>query len=160
MKEIEIDGRPLSSGGRAGSSPSSIQSSPGRFVTLSKRMEAPKGWNEERFETSNFFKAIQNKAHAQIFREAKKSGGLLVIVTEKIEADGYRWRHVSLSRKGRIPRHEDLKRVKGLFIGDEKKALQIFAPLAEHVNFHPFVLHLWHCMDNDPIPDFRERGMI
>ncbi|MCP4599214.1 MAG: hypothetical protein GY847_01530 [Proteobacteria bacterium] len=159
MKMIGLDGRPSSSENLQ-ESIMSIPPTSGRFVTLSSRMETPPGWIEERFETRNILKSIQNKAHVQIFRERKKSGGLQVVVTEKIEADGYRWRHVSLSRKGRIPKYEDVKRIKSIFIGDDKKAIQVFPQKDEHVNLHRYVLHLWHCMDNDPIPDFRERGLI
>jgi hypothetical protein len=45
-----------------------------------------------------------------------------------------------------------------MFIGDGRKAIQVFAPVAEHVNIHEFCLHLWHCLDGDPLPDFTRGG--
>ena len=85
---------------------------------------------------------------------------LHVICSARTEADGKRWMHVSCSRRNRLPSWEELKLVKDTFIGRERKAIQILPPESEYVNLHFFVLHLWSCLDGDPLPDFRINGQI
>lgn len=85
---------------------------------------------------------------------------LMVIVTGTLEDDGKRWLHVSASRPARVPSYRDLCMVKSIFIGDSRKAVQVFAPASEHVNIHPYCLHLWSCLDGDGLPDFRSGGVI
>lgn len=70
------------------------------------------------------------------------------------------WLHVSVVREGRCPDYDDLARVKRLFVGDARQALQIFPPRWRHVNLHPTCLHLWCCLDGDGLPDFGKRGSI
>jgi len=79
---------------------------------------------------------------------------LRVLVSGRTEADGRRWIHVSVSNQGRLPSWEALKKVKAAFIGDDKQALQVFPPASQWYT-HYEVLHLWHCIDGDGIPDFR-----
>lgn len=86
--------------------------------------------------------------------------GLLVICSGNVEADGKRWVHVSMSRRSRLPSYEDMGLVKNSFIGRDRLALQLFVPDAQHVNYASNCLHLWHCMDGDPTPDFRHGGMV
>lgn len=81
--------------------------------------------------------------------------GLRVIVTEGLERDGKRWRHVSVSKRDQLPSWDDLKAVKDLLIGSEALAIQVLPRASEYVNIHPHCLHLWHCLDGDPVPDFR-----
>jgi hypothetical protein len=50
--------------------------------------------------------------------------------------------------------------VKRSFIGDERMAVQVFPRASEHVNIAKYCLHLWHCVDGDPTPDFRIEGQI
>jgi hypothetical protein len=91
------------------------------------------------------------------------TSGLAVIVSGMVEGDGKRWLHVSVSRAGRLPSWEDLGTVKNEFIGKDKVAIQVFPTEDKYVNFHPHVLHLWHCVDGESIPDFtfgRAKGML
>lgn len=85
---------------------------------------------------------------------------LLVIWSGRIEKDGRRWIHASCSRPSRLPSWEDLREVKDTFIGRDRRALQILPPHTEYVNIHKHVLHLWHCLDDGGLPDFRIDGMI
>lgn len=80
---------------------------------------------------------------------------LAVICSAKVESDGKRWMHVSCSRPSSLPTWDDLRMVKDTFIGD-RKAIQILPAQAEYVNLHPNVLHLWACLDDDGLPDFRD----
>jgi len=81
---------------------------------------------------------------------------LYVIISCGKESDGRKWKHVSLSFKDKLPSYEDMKQVKDLFIGAEEEAIQVFPRRSEFVNHHPYVLHLWHCMDGRVLPDFRK----
>jgi len=88
--------------------------------------------------------------------------GLKVIRTSALERDGDYWLHVSISagHGSRMPTYDEMVSVKEIFIGTAELALQVFPPRAEHVNDHPNVLHLWHCLDRRPTPDFRRGGTI
>jgi len=85
---------------------------------------------------------------------------LQVMCSARVEADGKRWLHVSCARPKRLPTWNDLTVVRDTFIGKDRKAIQVLAPADEHVNIHPYVLHLWSCLDEDPLPDFRAAGVI
>ena len=85
---------------------------------------------------------------------------LFVLCSARTENDGKRWMHVSCSRRNRLPSWEELRLVKDTFIGRERKAIQVLPPDSEYVNIHGYVLHLWCCLDVDPLPDFRQAGMI
>jgi hypothetical protein len=65
------------------------------------------------------------------------------------------WLHVSMSRRDRDPSYFDMKRIKDLFVGRNRKAVQVFPPDSEHYNYHTHCLHLWACLAGDPLPDFR-----
>ena len=84
--------------------------------------------------------------------------GLYVITTVAREDDGKRWLHVSFSRKDRIPSYEDLRLIKELFVGRDRLAVQVFPAARKHVNYMETCLHLWHCLDGDPCPDFTRGG--
>jgi hypothetical protein len=83
-----------------------------------------------------------------------REDGLAVIMSGSVAEDGKRWLHVSLSRRDRLPNWGDIKHVRDVFLGPEKTAYQIIAPKSEWVNIHRYCLHLWHCVDGDPLPDF------
>lgn len=66
------------------------------------------------------------------------------------------WLHLSVSHTKRIPSHNELKEVKFIFFGD-KKAIEVFPGKEEYIEDHPNCLHLYTCLDFDPLPDFRVR---
>lgn len=82
--------------------------------------------------------------------------GYILIISGTVK-EGKRWVHLSLSRGDRVPDWEELKAVKSRFLGDEALAIQVFPPKSQWVNVHPHCLHLWQCVDGDPLPDFREQ---
>lgn len=86
----------------------------------------------------------------------KRVDGLAVIASASLQQDGKRWLHVSLSRANRLPSYEDLAHVKRVFVGEDRFAVQVFAPKAQHVNLHAYCLHLWCCLDGHPLPDFSQ----
>ena len=86
--------------------------------------------------------------------------GLAVMLSGAVELDGRRWVHVSLSRRDRMPSYDDMALVKRVFIGADRKAVQVFPQRREHYSLHEFCLHLWHCVDGDGLPDFRAQGGV
>lgn len=85
-------------------------------------------------------------------------GGLRVIVTDTERGDHENsddaWRHISVSREGRLPSYDDLVTAKELFAGTEAKAVMVFPPRSKHVNIAKFCLHLFVCLTSDPLPEF------
>jgi hypothetical protein len=85
--------------------------------------------------------------------------GLTVIASVGIW-DDRAWYHVSLARRDRLPNYNDLKMVKDTWIGKDRWAIQLFPEADKHVTTHNNCLHLWHCMDDFYLPDFRSNGEI
>lgn len=83
-------------------------------------------------------------------------GELLTIILEVECIDGELWAHLSMSniRAKRVPSWKELRWCKEYFLGD-RKAVQVLPPRAEYVNINPHVLHLYACLERDPLPDFR-----
>ena len=77
-----------------------------------------------------------------------------VISSVSREMDGKLWLHVSFAHPKRIPNYEEITSVKARFIGKDKYAMMIFPPEEMHVNLHGYCLHLWHCLDGHPLPEF------
>jgi hypothetical protein len=98
-----------------------------------------------------------SRVYGRVYRKAGE--GLLVLLSCAEYGDRKRWLHLSVSRADRkIPTWEQMSQVKRLLIGDERTALQIMPPRAKHVNIHPGVLHLYHCLDGEVTPDFTAGG--
>jgi hydroxyacyl-ACP dehydratase HTD2-like protein with hotdog domain len=87
--------------------------------------------------------------------------GLKVIFTaDNLEGDGKTWLHVSMSRRSRIPTYDDMKEVKEIFVGRDRQAVQIFPKESEHINIHPYCLHLFCAVEGDGLPHFSKGGSI
>ena len=108
------------------------------------RFELPKGWT-----------MLQQWGSGLALRE--HNGGLRVIVDCEYKRDGKAWVHVSVSRKDRIPSHEDMCKVKTAFIG-ERYAYAVYPPSDKYVNIHPNCLHLWALAEGESqvLPEFSE----
>lgn len=74
------------------------------------------------------------------------------------ERDGKLWLHVSFSQPSRLPSWQEVTDIKNIFVGKDRFAYQILPPSSSHANYHNFCLHLWHCMDETPLPDFTTIG--
>jgi hypothetical protein len=83
--------------------------------------------------------------------------GLSVIISVET-IDNVNWLHVSASHGDMLPSWDNLKYIKDIFIGKERRAIQVFPPASEYVNINPYVLHLWCNLDHDILPDFRRPG--
>lgn len=64
--------------------------------------------------------------------------------------DGVEWVHASMTRRGRVPDYGDLCLLHRAVFGAEGWSYQVFAPTTEHVNIHPYALHLWGRLDGQP----------
>ena len=53
------------------------------------------------------------------------------------------WEHVSVSRPKRTPHWAEMEQVKRTFFMPDETAMQLHVPAEDHVNHHPFCLHLW-----------------
>lgn len=53
------------------------------------------------------------------------------------------WDHVSVSRKSRVPNWPEMEFVRKKFFNDEETVMQLHVPVSDHINHHPFCLHLW-----------------
>jgi hypothetical protein len=86
----------------------------------------------------------------------QNSNGLRAIIDcERKEDDRY-WVHLSISRVGRTPTHEDMAAAKRAFFGDAHYAYSVFPPKSKYVNIHGYCLHLWALAEGDGrvLPEF------
>jgi hypothetical protein len=83
------------------------------------------------------------------------STGGMCVMGEVEQVDGRLWIHVSVSRTNRLPDWNDLRAVKNLFMGAERRAVQNLPPESEYYNYHPYCLHMYSPFGHEPIPDFR-----
>ena len=75
-----------------------------------------------------------------------------VVVLRVISSTGEGWDHVSVSLRDRCPTWDELEHVKRLFFRDDEVAMQLHVPPSQHVNVHPYCLHLWRPNDGREIP--------
>jgi len=57
--------------------------------------------------------------------------------------DDHAWDHVSVSLPTRTPNWAEMDFIKKIFWGDDETVMQLHVPASDHVNIHPYVLHLW-----------------
>jgi hypothetical protein len=67
---------------------------------------------------------------------------LLIMATDGI-SEAEVWEHVSVSTERRCPNWEEMSAVKDWFWNDDECVVQFHPPKSEHINNHPFCLHLW-----------------
>lgn len=60
-----------------------------------------------------------------------------------IASSGEGWDHVSASRPNRCPNWTEMEHVKRLFFKEDETAMQLHVPPSDHVNCHPYCLHIW-----------------
>jgi len=98
-------------------------------------LDAPRGWHViERREDGLMWQRLSGEA-------------IKVIESTKVEADGRRWLHVSVSKpNGKMPSYEDIQTLRKLFIGEHRECYHVFPTKDRYVNFFN-VLHLWTCLD-------------
>lgn len=68
-----------------------------------------------------------------------------------VASNGGGWDHVGVSLPKRCPNWLEMEHVKRLFFKDDETAMQLHVPPSDHINRHPFCLHLWR-PQNEEIP--------
>lgn len=69
-----------------------------------------------------------------------------------IASTGDGWDHVSVSLPNRCPNWIEMEHVKRAFFKDDETAMQLHVPASDHINAHPYCLHLWRPNDGRNIP--------
>ena len=70
-----------------------------------------------------------------------------------IASSGEGWDHVSVSRTSRCPNWPEMEHIKRMFFLDTETAMQLHVPPTEHVNHHPYCLHIWRPLGAEiPVP--------
>lgn len=77
------------------------------------------------------------------------TGGDGSVIVTCAMIDRVEWIHASMTRRGRVPSYDDLRLLHRAAFGDGW-AYQLFAPAADHVNIHPYALHIWGRLDGRP----------
>jgi hypothetical protein len=55
----------------------------------------------------------------------------------------YAWEHVSVSLPNRCPNWKEMDWIKDIFWKEDETVFQFHVPKADHINRHPYCLHLW-----------------
>jgi len=105
-----------------------------------------------RLDTRPGWKILTRDPEGEFWQGFGPNEGLRACITADL-IDGKIWRHLSISRRARLPSYDELARARRDFLGLERPAYQVFPPSKEFVNFHTFCLHLWSPVDHDPFPD-------
>lgn len=108
--------------------------------------------------TMTHYRAVRSLAGKGI--GAKNRIRFNVLSSIGIEQDDRLWRHVSFTRLDRkMPTYQDTAFIKGCFFANDW-AIQLFPQAEHHVSDHDTCLHLWSCLEHNPLPDFRIFGTI
>jgi len=83
-------------------------------------------------------------ALAGAFQLMGPCGTSLRIISNGAEhPDAHGWEHVSVSTERRCPNWEEMCFIKDLFWEENELVIQYHVPKEDHINNHPYVLHLW-----------------
>jgi hypothetical protein len=58
-------------------------------------------------------------------------------------SNGEGWDHVAVSCKDRTPTWEEMDRIARIFFKEGEVAMQLHLPRSDHINCHPYCLHMW-----------------
>ena len=64
-----------------------------------------------------------------------------------IASNGFGWDHVSVSLAKRCPTWPEMSVVRDLCFKPEECIMELHVPRAEHINHHPYALHMWRPHD-------------
>lgn len=53
------------------------------------------------------------------------------------------WDHVSVSTRNRCPNWPEMDFIKDIFFAEDECAMQLHVPKADHIDCHPYCLHIW-----------------
>lgn len=81
----------------------------------------------------------------------RHDSGLRVTASVNREYDGRRWLRLSCFRENRHPNWLELNEVRSQFAG-EMRAISVLS--SQSFDSNPYVIHMFVCLDGDPIPKF------
>jgi hypothetical protein len=105
----------------------------------------------------NDYRAVQEEIRSYGVMGDDK-GGLFLIphkgdMIKVIASSDYGWDHVSISLPDRIPNWYEMEYIKRLFFKENEIAIEYHMPTKDHINVHPYVLHLWRPINKKiPVP--------
>lgn len=75
-------------------------------------------------------------------------GGCFIVERNGVElrcmaSAGEGWDHISISTESRCPTWEEMEHIRKLFAKPGETWMQLHLPEREHINCHPYCLHLW-----------------
>ena len=70
------------------------------------------------------------------------TGVVLKVMVSAGGRGGEAWDHVSVSLPNRCPNRLEMSAVARLFFGEDEVAVQLHVQASDHVNVHPYTLHL------------------
>jgi hypothetical protein len=62
------------------------------------------------------------------------------------------WDHISVSLPNRCPNWYEMEHIKRKFFKDDETVMQLHVPSSDHINMHPYCLHLWRPNNGQEIP--------
>lgn len=87
--------------------------------------------------------------------------GMSSVVVSTASFDGVEWTHASMTGPERVPTYEELCQLHRAVWGESGYSYQIQVPADQHVNIHPYALHMWGRADGSPVlPEFGKYGTI
>lgn len=89
------------------------------------------------------------------------SNGIQSIVITCASRDGIEWIHASMTGINDTPSYAKMCELHRAVWGDRGYSYEIHPPRSQHVNIHPYALHLWGRADGRPVlPEFGTLGTI
>lgn len=87
-------------------------------------------------------------------------GGRVIVTDSPLPGSEEVWRHASISWAHEMPKYAHLTMLHRA-VWPNGWAYQVFAPPSDHINIHPYALHLWGRPDGSPVlPNFGALGTI
>jgi hypothetical protein len=98
-------------------------------------------------EVIRFFGSVGDHSCGMFLVPSLLDGQLLKVIAGS--SDG--WDHVSVSRMTRCPTWSEMDYIKRMFFKEDEVAMQLHVTPKNHIDCHPFCLHLWRPLAA-PIP--------
>jgi hypothetical protein len=85
--------------------------------------------------------------YGRFFIPCRQTGVTLQAIASSGDPPHIMWEHVSVSLPSRCPLWVEMCFIKDLFFEPHETVMQLHVPKEDHVNFHPYCLHLWKPID-------------
>lgn len=86
---------------------------------------------------------IGDGGKGRFFIPFKPTGMTLQAIASDGDPPEVMWEHVSVSLPSRCPLWPEMCYIKELFFEPHETVMQLHVPPEDHINFHPYCLHLW-----------------